>query len=213
MSKKFVFDFGRVVFSWQPERLLRELLPQRASDPASAEHWAAEFFQSYGGDWGEFDRGSVTPAELVARIAGRTGLSQAEVQSVVDGVPTELQPMADSVALLSRLRESGRELYFLSNMPAPYATHLETEHDFVGWFRDGVFSARVGLVKPESAIFELAASRFGAVPEELVFLDDHLPNIEAARAAGWAGGRRGRPVPPAPRRNAMRRVRRSPTRA
>jgi len=182
---KIVFDFGGVLFNWHPPSLLRRELPRRATDEASAQHWVSQIFQGYGGDWGDFDRGSVEPAALVGRIAARTGLSAAEVRAVVDGVPAELRPMPDSVALLSRLRESGRELFFLSNMPEPYAAHLEAEHDFVGWFRDGVFSARVGLVKPEPAIFALAESRFGAAPQELMFIDDHLPNVEAARAAGW----------------------------
>ena len=70
-------------------------------------------------------------------------------------------------------------------MPAPYADHLEATHDFVGWFRDGVFSARVQAIKPERAIFDLAAQRFGVPPAELLFFDDHLPNIVAAQAAGW----------------------------
>ncbi len=71
-------------------------------------------------------------------------------------------------------------------MPAPYADHLEATHDFVGWFDDGVFSARVKAIKPEPAIFALAAERFGVPPSELLFFDDHRPNIAAARAAGWA---------------------------
>jgi HAD superfamily hydrolase (TIGR01509 family) len=70
-------------------------------------------------------------------------------------------------------------------MPAPYADHLQARHDFVGWFRDGVFSARVHANKPEAAIFEIAAARFGAAPGELVFIDDHLPNVLAAQALGW----------------------------
>ena len=56
----FVFDFGRVLFEWQPERLLQRLLPARAFDAASTAFWTAQIFQSYGGDWGEFDRGVVT---------------------------------------------------------------------------------------------------------------------------------------------------------
>ena len=31
----------------------------------------------------------------------------------------------------------------------------------------------------------LAAQVFGRVPEALLLVDDHLPNIDAARAAGW----------------------------
>lgn len=182
---KFVFDFAGVLFRWQPLALLRREVPHLAPDEARAAHWAAQIFQGYGGDWGDFDRGMVAMPDLVQRIARRTGLAPADVQRVVDAVPHELQPLADSVALLRRLHEAGQTLFFISNMPAPFADHLEARHDFVRWFRDGVFSARVHLNKPEPAIFELAAARFGAAPAEMVFLDDHLPNVQAAQALGW----------------------------
>lgn len=184
----FVFDFGRVLFDWQPAALLQRVLPQRAPDAAAAARWQAAFFQGgdgLNGDWGEFDRGTVAPAELAARIARRTGLAPHEVLAVVDAVPGALQPIAASVALLQRLRVPGRPMFYLSNMPAPYAEHLERSHGFVRGFDAGVFSARVGLIKPEAAIFDLAAQRFGVPPHTLLFLDDHAPNVEAARAAGW----------------------------
>lgn len=186
-DKKFVFDFGRVVFRWAPEALLRELLPQRAFDSHSAARWATLVFQGYGGDWGDYDRGTVTPATLVQRIAARTGLQPDEVQRVVDGAPIALTPLPDTVALLRRLHAAGRRLYYLSNMPAPMAAHLQATHAFMGLFSDGVFSGRVGHNKPEPAIYQIAAERFGHPVEELVFLDDHPPNIEAARALGWHG--------------------------
>ena len=181
----FVFDFGRVLFDWQPERLLQRCLPQRAFDAASTAHWTAQVFQAYQGDWGEFDRGAVSAAELVQRTAQRTGLRPDEVQSVVDAVPASLQPIPASLALMTRLRQPGRPMFFLSNMPAPYADQLEREHAFVRDFDDGVFSGRVKLIKPEPAIFALAAQRFGLAPGELVFFDDVLANVAAAQAAGW----------------------------
>lgn len=183
--KTIVFDFGGVLFNWHPPTMLQRVVPHLAHDEASAAHWVGEIFQGYGGDWQQFDRGLLEVDEIVARIARRTGLAAADVQRVVDEVPNELQPIAPSVALLRRLHESGRRLLFLSNMPALYADHLERAHDFVGWFADGVFSARVHEAKPEPAIFRLAAERFGHAPEELVFLDDHRPNVETARALGW----------------------------
>ena len=184
-EKKFVFDFGRVVFAWQPEALLRATLPERAHDEASARHWVTQFFQSYGGDWGDYDRGTVAVPALVQRIATRTGLSTDEVQRVVDAVPHALQPLPDTLALLRQLHETGHTLYYLSNMPAPMADHLQATHAFLAWFKDGVFSGRVGHNKPEPAIFEMAAQRFGHPVGELVFLDDHGPNVEAARHLGW----------------------------
>jgi putative hydrolase of the HAD superfamily len=182
---KIVFDFAGVLFGWHPPSLLRREIPARAFDEPSAAHWAGLIFQGYGGDWAEFDRGTVSAEELTRRIARRTGLGEAEVRRVVDGVAGELQPIEATVALLRRLHAAGRALYFLSNMPAPYADHLQALYPFVGWFGDGVFSARVRLIKPEAAIFELAAQRFAASPAELLFFDDHAPNVEAARRAGW----------------------------
>jgi len=183
--RHIVFDFGGVLFHWQPQRLLQCVLPRRAHDESSARHWAEQIFQNYGGDWGEFDRGTVEPDELARRIAARTGLPAADVAAVVAAVPAQLQPMADSVALLRRLCGAGRRLCYLSNMPLPFAEHLEREHDFVGWFEAGVFSSRVRHVKPEAPIFELAAQRFGVPAAELVFIDDVAGNVQAARGAGW----------------------------
>jgi putative hydrolase of the HAD superfamily len=185
MTKKIVFDFAGVLFRWHPEAMLQRELPHRAPDAASAAHWKHEIFQGYEGDWGEFDRGTVDVPDLVQRIARRTGLAADEVQRVVDRVPLELQPIAETVQWLGQLRAEGRRLFFLSNMPEPYAAHLERENGFVGWFEQGIFSARVRHIKPEREIFELAAARFDAAPSELVFMDDHEPNVEMARSLGW----------------------------
>jgi putative hydrolase of the HAD superfamily len=180
-----VFDFGGVVFRWQPVAMLMRELPHIATNETSAGLWVGRIFQNYGGDWGDFDRGTVEPAALVQRIARRTGLSAADVQRVVDAVPQELQPLPDSVAWVRRLQAAGHTLFYLSNMPVPYAQHLEDSHDFFSCFTAGVFSARVRMVKPERAIFDFAAAQFGKTAGELVFFDDHLPNVQAAQAAGW----------------------------
>ncbi len=183
--KTIVFDFGGVLFHWRPATMLQRVVPHLARDDASAAHWVREIFQDYGGDWQQFDRGLLDEAQIVASIVRRTGLAATDVHRVVDEVPRELRPIDDTVALLERLRAGGRRLVFLSNMPARYADHLEREHAFVRWFEDGVFSARVHEAKPDAAIFHLAAARFGHAPDEMVFLDDHLANVEAARALGW----------------------------
>ena len=185
LGRALVFDFGRVVFRWRPDTLLAEVLPHRATDAQAVRHWTQQVFQAYGGDWGEFDRGTVEPDELARRIAARTGLTEAEVAAVVDACTRELEPLADTVDWLRRLHAQGRPLHYLSNMPAPFAAHFERTHDFMRLFESGVFSSRVQLIKPDPAIFEHAARVFGRTPSQLLFLDDHLPNVDAARAAGW----------------------------
>lgn len=180
-----VFDFGGVLFDWSPPVLLQQVLPHRVGSHAAGAALAQDFFQGYGGDWLEFDRGTVQPDALAQRIAARTGLAEAEVRAVMDAVPQHLAPLQESVALLEALHAAGWPLYFLSNMPAPYADHLERTHGFIARFADGVFSARVQAVKPDRDIFEIAAQRFGHAPGRLLFLDDVLHNVQAAQAAGW----------------------------
>lgn len=182
---RIVFDWAGVLFYWQPRQLLRRTLPQHAVDEASAARLERDIFEGYGGDWADFDRGLLAEPELVRRIAARTGLPPAAVRAVVDAVPAELQPMPASVALLRRLHAQGRRLHFLSNMPAPYAEHLERTHDFLRCFESGVVSARVQQIKPEPGIYDTAARRFGAAPQELLFIDDVAVNVQAARDAGW----------------------------
>lgn len=189
LPMNIVFDFGGVVFNWQPLALLQQTLPQHAADTASARALAARLFQGFvpGSDWADFDLGVVEVDALAARIARRTGLAEAEVLAVVDAIPPHLEPQADTVALMRRLKQAGHRLFYLSNMPAPYADHLERSHDFFAWFDDGIFSARVQLIKPQPEIFHEAARRFGVAPGDLLFIDDVAHNIDIARSLGWQG--------------------------
>lgn len=186
-KRAVVFDFAGVVFHWNARDMLRRTLPHRATDEAAITHWLGQLFENWGGGWAEFDRGAVEVPVLVEAIAARTGLPPAEVQRVVDTIPHELQPHPPTVDLIARLHDEGVPLYFLSNMPEPYARHLEERNPFLARFADGIFSARVGAVKPEPAIFEIAEGRFGLEPARTVFIDDHAPNVEVARERGWAG--------------------------
>lgn len=180
-----VFDFGGVLFRWQPHEFMARLIPQRAQTSADTQALIADFFEGFAGDWGEFDRGVLEPGPLADRIAARTGLELADVRKVIDAIPHELEPLRDTVALLHRVHDAGHALYFLSNMPAAYADHLEANHEFLGLFRAGVFSARVNLIKPDPAIYAHAAQAFGIDPARTLFIDDVAHNVAAAQKAGW----------------------------
>jgi 2-haloacid dehalogenase len=52
-------------------------------------------------------------------------------------------------------------------------------------FRDIVVSGHERLIKPDAAIFALAARRFGHAPAAMLFIDDNADNIAAAKALGW----------------------------
>ena len=182
-----VFDIGGVVVRWQPLTLLREALPGHARDDASAAAMAAAVFQGLvpGADWALFDRGHIEPDALAARISARTGYPAADLLTLMAAIPAHITPMPASVALLECVRGAGHRLALLSNMPRPYADHLEARHACFGWFEARVFSGRVGLMKPERAMFDLARDALALDLERALFIDDHPANVEAARAQGW----------------------------
>ena len=186
---KFVFDFGGVVFNWKPAVLLQQVLPHHAVDEASARDCAAAIFQGFHptSDWALFDQGGIEPEDLAHRIATRTGLTPDEVRTVIEAIPPHLVPDAGTVALMDELRGQGHQIYYLSNMPAGYADELERSHHFFDWFEDGIFSARVGQIKPNADIFETAVRQFATAGVPTVFIDDVQHNIDAARHHGWQG--------------------------
>lgn len=86
---------------------------------------------------------------------------------------------------LAVFRETGLALYLATNQEHRRAAYLMDElglaHHFDGMF----YSAKFGHRKPVQDFFRLATTEVGAPPEDIVFLDDTLENVEAARLFGW----------------------------
>jgi putative hydrolase of the HAD superfamily len=183
-----VFDLGAVLLQWQPVQLVQRILPLYASNEAEAERICAQLFGGFGVDsaWAEFDRGTHEPAALAEILAARTGVTPEHLLDFIQAVPDHLHTLAETAALLPRLSAQGHRLVYLSNMPAPYADRLLAERDFFHHFEDGIFSARVGLIKPEHGIFALAETQFGLDPARTVFIDDNAHNVASARERGWS---------------------------
>jgi putative hydrolase of the HAD superfamily len=183
---RIVFDFAGVVFDWQPADLVRQHLPRHAPDAGAAQAAVLAVFEGFGGDWAQFDRGLIEPDDLVRRIVARTGYDAAGVAALVRAIPHALAPRADTAQLLAQLRAAGAALHFLSNMPRPYADHLDRTHPaLMQHFDSGLYSGHVELIKPEPAIYARAVERFGVPAHRLLLIDDMPANVEAARRHGW----------------------------
>lgn len=185
-----VFDFGAVLFDWRPAERVRQRLGDWAAGPQQAQDLARAIFAHP--DWQAFDRGLLGLEQVVERTASRLGLPPSRVQELLAPIGDELEPIAGNVAVLRALaerrdREGGLRLFFLSNMPEPFARTLEQRHAFIQVFDGGVFSGDVKLGKPDPAIYLHLAAAHGLVPHKTWFIDDHLPNVDAARELGWQG--------------------------
>lgn len=183
-----VFDFGAVLFEWQPAELLRTHLSHVTPTAEAARKLAVEMFHHE--DWAAFDRGMRELPNVVAAMARRLALPADLLHGFLAPIGERLLPIDTTVALLEQLQQRRRSrgdvhLYYLSNMPSPFARVLESRHDFLRHFDGGIFSGDVKLAKPDPAIFELLAERYGLVPADTLFIDDLAANVAAARQLGW----------------------------
>ena len=71
----------------------------------------------------------------------------------------------------------------LSNTIESHARHNRKTGVYDG-FDPVILSNEVGLRKPQKEIFLLAAQKMGIAPQNLLFIDDSLRFVKAARAAG-----------------------------
>jgi putative hydrolase of the HAD superfamily len=186
-----VFDFGAVLFTWRPIEIVASTFPDRTATLSEARQLAHAMFSHK--DWQDYDRGLLEMDVVVDRLANRLELDHQAVQTLVHNLGDCLVPMAETItvwqSLLARRQagDSVRGLYFLSNMPRPYARELEQKHAFLQSFDGGIFSGDVRLSKPQPGIYQLLQSRYQLEPARTVFIDDLHGNVEAAKELGWRG--------------------------
>jgi len=176
-----VFDVGNVLVAWERDLPFRELIP----DPAERAWFMAEVIPLA---WhGEHDAGRDAEemiAERSQRFPDHAPLIRAWLTRFNDTIPG---PVPGSVDLVEELHAAGVPLYAITNFGADTWAGFAPTFPLFSRFRDIVVSGVEKLAKPDPAIYALAEARFGLPPQAMLFIDDSLPNIEAARARGWHG--------------------------
>jgi HAD superfamily hydrolase (TIGR01509 family) len=76
------------------------------------------------------------------------------------------------------------KLGLLSNAWENARPLLRARFDFIDTFDDSIFSYEVRSRKPDAAIYQAILDMMDAQPEEAVFIDDVLENVEGAQAVG-----------------------------
>jgi putative hydrolase of the HAD superfamily len=173
-----VFDLGGVVVAYDRSALLAELYADPAIHAAVSAGIEAHL------DWLEMDRGTLPEAEAIVRAARSSGVSAPEFARFLDRMSVAWTPIPETVDLLYRLRAKGHALFCLSNMHPASTAFLERAFTFWDVFAGKVISCRVGLCKPEPAIYAHLLERYALAGPETVFIDDLEVNLAAAAAFG-----------------------------
>lgn len=90
-----------------------------------------------------------------------------------------------ALEVVDDLRHNGLPCYVASTQEAERVAYLRNEMGLAERFDGFFFSCDMGVQKPDRKFFDLATHAIGVEPDQIVFLDDHQPNIDGAREAGW----------------------------
>lgn len=175
-----IFDFGGVVVQWDPRRVYRPLLEKeeditRFFDEVGFAAWNLE--QDRGRPWAD------AVSELSSRFPHHEQLIRAYDERWEDSITGTIE---GTVRIIERLHASGYMLVGLTNWSADKFALTRRRYDVFSLFDEIVVSGEVGLVKPDTRIFERMLRKIGRRPEECLFIDDSAANIEAAASMGFA---------------------------
>ncbi len=136
----------------------------------------------------DYDRGVYTGERYFHQIAADAGLrelSPATISDLLDAdtdLWTDLnQPMIDWA---QSLQSRGIRTGILSNLGDAMQAGVLRKFSWLERFDHCTWSHALKLAKPEAAIYRYAAEGLDTPPEQILFLDDKLENIEAAERAG-----------------------------
>ncbi len=185
MIKNLLFDLGGVIMDLDRSRCVRAFDALGMKD-------AGEFLGLYGqkGDFLALEAGEIDADEFHRRV--HPMFSRPVTDEEIDvafneflvGIPVE------RLRALGELRKR-YPVYLLSNtnpimMRSKIAEEFRKEGKEIGDYFDGIVTSyEAKCCKPAKGIFDYAERECGIVPEETLFFDDSVSNVEAARRYGY----------------------------
>ena len=175
----FLFDLGNTLIKLAYERVLESV----CRSAAVKRDQLIDILEEPGG-YRDMERGAVTFREFYEFIADKAGYRgslhdfRAIWSDFFDGT------LPGTEELLERIRAKYR-VAFLSNSNEVHAELIPRR--FSSLFRKDdrfVFSHRFRAAKPDPEIFRRALEVLGTLPQNVVFIDDLIENVLAARAEG-----------------------------
>lgn len=179
MLKNVIFDFGGVMYRYEPDYLL-DCFFENVEDRKFAQPIIYR-------EWHKLDEGSVDYEEYVRETeALLPERMRKPARDFFYNWHRCEPPMEQTWALAARLKARGYKIYLLSNAPVTFAADLDL-YPILKIFDGTVVSGPIHMVKPNADIFLHTLEKFGLKAEESLFVDDMEVNAEGARKVGMYG--------------------------
>ncbi|MGN6508480.1 MAG: HAD family hydrolase [Chitinophaga sp.] len=183
--KHIIFDLGGVILN------INYQLTSQAFKDLGAKDFDQLYNQFHANAlFEDLETGRVTPEEFLAKIKEHLpeGITDQQIIDAWNAMLLDF-PLA-RLQLLQQLRNH-YGLYLLSNTNAIHLKALnailEKERgiaSLAAFFDRSYYSHLIGYRKPEKEAYEIILDENGLKPEQTLFIDDTLPNVDAALALG-----------------------------
>jgi epoxide hydrolase-like predicted phosphatase len=179
MIKTVIFDFGGVLVRTEdpePRRILAEKLGMTYDELANLVYGTKTSARA--------SIGEITAEEHKSAVMKSLGLPHDSFQEFGDEFWRGDFLDAHLVQFISGLK-GHYTIALLSNAWDDLRPLLTSLWDIENLFDHIFISAEMGLAKPDPAIYQEVSKRLNQDPSELIFVDDFIENILAARESGW----------------------------
>ena len=176
---KFLFDLGGVFFDWDPNHFFKDVFN-------TADERKFFFTEICSDEWNVKQDAGRTIREAEEELIPLFPKYEKEIKMYYKNHRNMIKDtFQESIEVLNYLKKNNYECYVLSNWSAetfygPEQTMIN-DYPFLKNFDGLLISGEDKLIKPDTAIYQLAIDRFNLIPKKTVFIDDKLENIEAAQ--------------------------------
>jgi putative hydrolase of the HAD superfamily len=177
MIKNIVFDIGNVLVKWAPHEVVERFFPNEDYDQLTK-----DLFKSQ--SWLDLNMGKFAEEELIKTYNRTHNIEISKLEELMKEIKASLTPLEGSFELLDRLYKAGIPLYSITDNVHEIVAYLKSSYDFWPKFKGVAMSADIGILKPNAGIYEYLLKTYSLRPEECIFFDDVLKNVEGARAVG-----------------------------
>jgi putative hydrolase of the HAD superfamily len=98
----------------------------------------------------------------------------------------DIEPDQAILALITRLRQAGYFCGLATNQHRERGEHMASKLGYDDLFDRSYYSYELGEKKPDAAYFQAVLATLPFLPEDVLFIDDHEVNVDAAAACGLA---------------------------
>ena len=173
--RNVVFDFGNVLVRWDPHGIVASVLPD--VNPV-------EVFSNMREVWLDLNLGKYSEEQAKLIYQETIGITAEQATDFMNVAKTTQTPIPGSFELLERLHQAKVPLYSITDNIHEIMDYHRENSNFLYYFAGIIVSAELGILKPDPRIYQQLLDEYHLKPEETVFIDDLIVNVEGARAVG-----------------------------